>query len=739
MLRRLLSYKHSNRRFVERPPRPTTSNTASDTDSGRINSNSNSYSYIRENRKSNMSTTTPMEVSFTTTNESEVGITEYTSPQLSFSGIIKQRFSDFIVREVSLNNEITTLKNCNFDEIQEKYFKKVHTPIIEYTDERINEIVTNLKKLVGGEGEKPNPDEDMKLINFLKDVISNKASTPLSIVIFPCEHKEKRREIHEYIRTHLGQYVESELEYIDSISHFKLIHKKNNTNKARFIKQTEWPKNLGNYLKFTLYKENIDTISACSDLLFKLKMHKKTTIDINGTKDKRAITTQKCTVYRKQPKELIAINNFQSWHKQVIKIGDFEYVNQPCQLGHILGNYFQIVLRSVNSNEEQINQVCNQVKTNGFINYFGLQRFGSGATRSHMIGLGIFKGNYLDTINLFFTIQNDCDKPEVISAKKLFAEKKYQEALDIIPKYMNAERNILSALVRDPLNFEVAFNSIDKKHRLLYVNAYQSYIWNLSVSERIRRHGLKLIPGDLVVSSKVMKDTDEFVTDATIVSNDEGIIENDSFSKRSTLNEDEIHFVTEEDIANNTYNMKDLLFPLTGSGVKFPKNDIGTYIINLLSKDGLNIETAFTRSPLARMQGAYRRVFQYALNFKWSIVHYPNKDDTLVITEFDNVNNVDILDNKNIKPEFINPANKEDLICGVVLNFTLKTGVYATMLLREITKESTDSGFQTQLVADSDDKRLSMKRNRIDSDSERSNSPDPKSTTAKKVFSENSK
>ncbi len=729
MLRRLLSYNHSNRRYIKRPPRLTTSNTNTDTNSRQSNSNNT-------NRKSNMSTITPMEVSFTTTNESEVGITQYTSPQLSFSGVIKQRFSDFIVREVSLNNEITTLKNCNIDEIQEKYFKKIHTPITDYTEERINEIVMNLKKLVGGEGEKPNPDEDMKLINFIKDVISNKESTPLSIVTFPCEHKEKRREIHEYIRTHLGQYVESELEYIDSISHFKLVHKKNNTNKSRFIKQTEWPKNLGNFLKFTLYKENIDTISACSDLLFKLKMHKKTTIDINGTKDKRAITTQKCTVYRKQPKELIAINNFQSWHKQVIKIGDFEYVNQPCQLGHILGNYFQIVLRSVNSNEEQIHQVCNQVKTNGFINYFGLQRFGSGATRSHMIGLGIFKGNYLDTINLFFTIQNDCDKPEVIAAKKLFAEKKYQEALDIIPKYMNAERNILGALVRDPHNFEVAFNSIDKKHRLLYVNAYQSYIWNLSVSERIRRYGLRLIPGDLVVSSKIAKDTDEFIPDTAIVSNDEDVIENDSFGKRSTLNEDEIHFVTEEDIANNTYSMKDLLFPLTGSGVKFPKNDIGTYIMNLLSKDGLNIETAFTKSPLARMQGAYRRVLQYASNFKWSIVYYPNKDDTLVVTEFDNENNVNILDNNNIKPEFINPANKEDLICGVVLNFTLKTGVYATMLLREITKESTDSGFQTQLVAEGDDKRLSMKRNRTDSDS-RSNSPEPENAAAKKVFSKN--
>jgi hypothetical protein len=64
----------------------------------------------------------PMEISFTITNESEVGITQYTSPTLSFSGVIKQRFSDFIVREVSLNNEITVLKNSNIDEISIKWW-----------------------------------------------------------------------------------------------------------------------------------------------------------------------------------------------------------------------------------------------------------------------------------------------------------------------------------------------------------------------------------------------------------------------------------------------------------------------------------------------------------------------------------------------------------------------------------------------------------------------------------------
>jgi tRNA pseudouridine13 synthase len=57
-------------------------------------------------------------------------------------------------------------------------------------------------------------------------------------------------------------------------------------------------------------------------------------------------------------------------------------------------------------------------------------------------------------------------------------------------------------------------NKIPRNLRLMYVHAYQSYVWNAIVSERVRMHGAdKAIPGDLVFeeepSSRAAQDADE--------------------------------------------------------------------------------------------------------------------------------------------------------------------------------------------------------------------------------------
>lgn len=80
-------------------------------------------------------------------------------------------------------------------------------------------------------------------------------------------------------------------------------------------------------------------------------------------------------------------------------VGNFSYSNEKMKLGQLTGNHFEVVLRNVRKEEKktrpsQIDDDLVQVfedrlkalETYGFINYYGLQRFGSSTIATHEIG-----------------------------------------------------------------------------------------------------------------------------------------------------------------------------------------------------------------------------------------------------------------------------------------------------------------------------------------------------------------
>ena len=70
-----------------------------------------------------------------------------------------------------------------------------------------------------------------------------------------------------------------------------------------------------------------------------------------------------------------------------IALGNFSYAKDGLQLGSLAGNAFTIVLRGLQPhNLEQVSSAATQLKEHGFVNYFGLQRFGSGSIGTHEVG-----------------------------------------------------------------------------------------------------------------------------------------------------------------------------------------------------------------------------------------------------------------------------------------------------------------------------------------------------------------
>ena len=70
-----------------------------------------------------------------------------------------------------------------------------------------------------------------------------------------------------------------------------------------------------------------------------------------------------------------------------VTVGNFEYVTAPLRLGALLGNRFTLVLRNVDPEARStVAAAATALHESGFINYFGLQRFGSGDAPTHRIG-----------------------------------------------------------------------------------------------------------------------------------------------------------------------------------------------------------------------------------------------------------------------------------------------------------------------------------------------------------------
>lgn len=114
-------------------------------------------------------------------------------------------------------------------------------------------------------------------------------------------------------------------------------------------------------------------------------------ISYAGIKDKRAKTTQFMCVRQVEPWKLV----IKSKPFRNIKIGNFSFKDTPLKLGDLSGNRFKIALRNVVAENEVIEKAILQVKANGFINYYGLQRFGNDKeVPTYEIGIQLLLGNW---------------------------------------------------------------------------------------------------------------------------------------------------------------------------------------------------------------------------------------------------------------------------------------------------------------------------------------------------------
>jgi tRNA pseudouridine13 synthase len=306
-------------------------------------------------------------------------------------------------------------------------------------------------------------------------------------------------------------------------------------------------------------------------------------------------------------------------------------------LGELSGNQFEIILREVDVSREALDLACAALRESGFINYYGLQRFGMGGTVNHAVGSAVLKGEWKSVLDMVFKPKPG-EKSEITKVKELFLAGDYKSALNDCPRFLPSERAILEHLNRSDSNrrdYSGAVNAVPRATRLLWVHAYQSYVWNRAASHRIASFGLRVVVGDLV---NLNPGREGDVTEASHGNEDKGP-RGDDFQRVENLDNNLIHVVTAEDVAQNRFSFTDVILPLPGYDVSLPRHATGEFFESLLREDGLGMDRFRDRvPPQFRTRGTYRRVIQRAHNFSWKVISYSDPDEELATTEFSSGN-----------------------------------------------------------------------------------------------------
>ncbi|EIM20393.1 tRNA pseudouridine synthase D [Wallemia mellicola CBS 633.66] len=559
------------------------------------------------------------------------------------SGIIKHRFTDFFVNEIDKKDNVVRLTDIGLpeDELVESREKA-----------RLEAEKLDVKSWPEDATERLTPKLGPTVTEKIKELTLKGPSDEIVMTNPLGDDKEARKEVHDLLRAVLGGRFETSSTQSSEIS-IKWC-RGGRPRREQHPYDKEKP-----YIHFVLQKSNRDSSDAVNHLSRMIKVKDKL-MNVAGTKDKRGITTQRLCIKRgnmtlqdvwkrvnnagtENQKEKKKVRRtiqeaLQERGERGCRIGNLTYESENFALGDLNGNRFGIILRDVESDgEDTINASLKVLAERGFINYFGMQRFGTSVIPTHYIGWLLLNSDWEGACDSILRLRPNEDDDCVKGRKAWLDDKNGKEALKLLPRKMVAERAIIEHLHKSNRDFLGALSRIPRNLRTMYVHAYQSYIWNSVVSERMRTFGLKVVAGDVVSAGEDVKRVEE----------------------------------GEED----KYSIYDVLMPLPGHGVLYPTGKLGEKYKEMLEMDHLDYQKLWRPQKEFSMEGGYRKIVHLPKDVTWSVIQYASDDEQLLKSAEEELLGLDL--------ETVEGERKHT---AVSMAFNLGSSTYATMLLREVLK-----------------------------------------------------
>jgi tRNA pseudouridine13 synthase len=235
----------------------------------------------------------------------------------------------------------------------------------------------------------------------------------------------------------------------------------------------------------------------------------------------------------------------------------------------------------------------------------------------------------------------------------------------------------------------------------MYVHAYQSFVWNTVAGKRWETFGKQVVEGDLVVVGE--KERQEGTTNGKVAEEEvdedgEPIIHpSASLDPNAPFMPGEIvdPFVrarplSKEEAASGRYTIFDIVLPLPGFDVVYPKNEIGKFYEHFMGSDeGGRLDPHNMRRSWKdiSLSGDYRKMMARPLGrgVEVEVKAYGDVDEQLVQTDLEKLEEANGGVEKTVETGKESSTTEKNKL-AVILKMQLGSSQYATMALRELTK-----------------------------------------------------
>jgi tRNA pseudouridine13 synthase len=207
-------------------------------------------------------------------------------------------------------------------------------------------------------------------------------------------------------------------------------------------------------------------------------------IGFAGTKDGRSVATQLMSFDA-------PIDAVRALSIPDVVVSDAYRARRGIAIGDLVGNRFTIRVSDLRKDVD-VAGTCGKVRerlqgTGGFPNFFGVQRFGSIRPITHLIGKDLVRGDFEGAVMRYVANPMDEEDSDANDARRALQESRdFERALKEFPQKLTFERTMITRLKDRPDDYVGALRTLPKNLLMMFVHAYQSYLFNKILSERIR-------------------------------------------------------------------------------------------------------------------------------------------------------------------------------------------------------------------------------------------------------------